>query len=266
MLSFLIQFNRFVTIATFLASPGPDHPLPGTPRGMARIPAGVYHPFFIGAKDPKEIQIKAFNLDILPVTTGQFLEFVRANPRWRRSTVRRIFADESYLTNWAADLDPGANAPLNTPVVYVSWFAAKAYADWKGQRLPSTAEWEYAAAAGFTRPDGSNDVVFRAHVSQWYASAGPRQLPAVGAGRKNFWGIQDLHGLIWEWTVDFNSAMATGDSRGDGTLDRRLFCGNGAQGARDATDYPAFMRYAFRSSLKADYNVHNLGFRCASDL
>ena len=49
-------------------------------------------------------------------------------------------------------------------------------------------------------------------------------------------------------------------------LDRQLFCGGGSQGARDVQIYPAFMRYGFRSSLKANYCVHNLGFRCAKDL
>ena len=60
--------------------------------------------------------------------------------------------------------------------------------------------------------------------------------------------------------------MVTGDSRGDTGLDRQLFCGSGAQGAKDRSDFPAFMRFAYRSSLKAGYTVHNLGFRCAQDL
>ncbi len=60
--------------------------------------------------------------------------------------------------------------------------------------------------------------------------------------------------------------MIFGDSRDDGVLDRRFFCGASAQDAQDVDDYPAFMRYAFRSSLKADYCIHNLGFRCAKDL
>ena len=45
-----------------------------------------------------------------------------------------------------------------------------------------------------------------------------------------------------------------------------FFAARVAQGARDVENYPAFMRYGFRSSLKADYCVHNLGFRCAKDL
>lgn len=236
------------------------------PAGMARIPDGVFHPFFVATNDVREIPVKAFFLDVLPVSNGDFLEFVRANPNWRRSNVKRIFADESYLKEWSGDLEPGTNAPLNVPVTEVSWFAAKAYADWKGKRLPTVSEWEYAASAGFTRADGTNDAAFEASVLQWYTTPNPERLPSVDSGRANFWGVKDLHGLVWEWTLDFNTAMVTGDARNDAGLDRQLFCGAGSQNARNPGDYPAFMRYGFRSSLKANYCVHNLGFRCAKDL
>ena len=88
----------------------------------------------------------------------------------------------------------------------------------------------------------------------------------VGVGRANYFGAQDMHGLVWEWVSDFNTAMVTGDARGDTGLDRQLFCGSGSLGVKDRSNFPAFMRYGFRSSLKANYTVHNLGFRCAKDL
>jgi len=84
--------------------------------------------------------------------------------------------------------------------------------------------------------------------------------------RANLHGIRDLHGLVWEWTGDFNSAIVTGDARGDTGLERQLFCGAGSLGAKDTSNYPAFMRFGFRSSFKAGYTVHNLGFRYARDL
>jgi len=234
------------------------------PAGMASIPDGVYRPLFRAETDSKEVPVKAFALDILPVTNGDFLEFVRANPRWQRSSVKRIFADESYLKNWNADLEPGTNSPSNVPVTHVSWFAAKAYAQWKGNRLPTVAEWEYAASASPTRADGENDAEFKQQILQWYSSP-TEEISRVGAGHTNFWGVHDLHGLVWEWVADFNTAMVTGDARGDTGPDRQLFCGSGSQGAKDTGNFPAFMRYGFRSSLKADYCVHNLGFRCAKD-
>jgi len=236
------------------------------PSAMARIPADMFRPLFISTNDLKEIPVKSFFLDTRPVTNRDFLEFLRSNPGWQRSRVKRIFADETYLKSWTADLEPGADAPAQAPVTHVSWFAAKAYADWKGKRLPTVAEWELAASAGFARPDGENEEAFKNRVLEWYNKPNPARLPDVGAGRTNFWGIHDLHGLVWEWTDDFNISMVTGDARNDSSIDRQLFCGGGAQGARDVKNFPAFMRYGFRSSLKAAYCVHNLGFRCAKDL
>lgn len=235
------------------------------PAGMAAISGGVFKPLFRSTADFKEVAVKPFCLDVLPVTNEDFLRFVRANPRWQRAVVKRLFADESYLKNWASDLELGPNAAPNAPVTFVSWFAAKAYAQWSGKRLPTTAEWELVAAAGYTNVDGEVDQPFKRDLLTWYASPA-QKLANVGAGRTNFWGVHDLHGLVWEWVADFNTSMVTGDARGDTGLDRQLFCGSGAVGAKDVSNYAAFMRYGFRSSLKADYCVHNLGFRCAKDL
>lgn len=234
------------------------------PVGMTLIPAGVYHPLFHGKLDPVEIGVKRFYLAEEPVSNAEFLAFVRANPRWQRSNVSPLFADKMYLAKWAGDLQLGSNAPAQAPVTCVSWFAARAYAEWKGWRLPTLAEWEYAAAASASRPDGENDPKFQAQVLAWYAESNPTENRSMGGGQGNYYGVRDLHGLIWEWVADFNSALFSGDAA-DGGVDGRLFCGAGAQSSQDVADYPAFMRYAFRSSLKASYCIHNLGFRCAKD-
>lgn len=236
------------------------------PVGMALISSGSYRPLFRGGNDLKEIPVEAFLLEVSPVTNADFLDFVRANPRWRRSQVKRLFADVNYLKAWAGDLDTGTNVLADAPVTWVSWFAAKAYCAWRGKRLPTVAEWEYAASASATQLDGRQDAEFRKQISAWYATPAPAQLPSVSQSPTNLHGVRGLHGLVWEWVADFNTAMVTGDARGDSGLDRQLFCGSGAAGAKDTGDYPAFMRFGFRSSLKADYTVHNLGFRCARDL
>ena len=233
---------------------------------MVCVSNGVFRPLFRSLTDAKEISVKSFLLDVEPVTNRKFLEFVRANPRWQRSQVKRIFADEKYLLHWAGDLELGTNAMPAQPVVWVSWFAAKAFAQWHGKRLPTLAEWELAAAASPTLADGTNDAAFQRDILRWYSTPSSNVLPFVESGPINFWGVRDLHGLVWEWVSDFNSATVTGDARGDTGLDRQLFCGAGAIGAKDVQNFPAFMRYGFRSSLKAAYTVHNLGFRCAKDL
>ena len=236
------------------------------PPDMACVSNGVFRPLFRSQTDLKEVPVKSFYLDVVPVTNERFQEFVRANPRWQRSQVKRIFADENYLKHWAGDLTLGTNALPNQPVVWVSWFAAKAFAHWRGKRLPTVAEWEVAAAASPALADGTKDAGFQRDILRWYSTSSSGVLPAVESGPTNFWGVRDLHGLVWEWVSDFNSATVTGDARGDTGLDRQLFCGAGAIGAKDVQNFPAFMRYGFRSSLKAAYTVHNLGFRCAKDL
>lgn len=240
-----------------------EPPATVAPVGMALVPAGRHVPLFRGEREPKDIRVAAFWLDVRPVTNHEFLAFLQAHPKWQRSQVKRLFADENYLQRWTGDLEPGKNAPPDAPVTHVSWFAAKAYCAWKGGRLPTTAEWEYAAAASPKRADGENDPEFVLQVRRWYSTAAPAEPPLVGQGMPNLFGIFDLHGVGWEWVADFNIAMVTGDARGDTGLDRQLFCGAGSEGAKNVANFPAFLRYGFRSSLQAHYTLHNLGFRCA---
>jgi len=230
---------------------------------MVLIPAGDYRPLLRGKDDSASVPVAAFHLDVRPVTNGDFLAFVTANPQWRRSRVSPLFADEGYLADWDGDLAPGPGAPADSPVVRVSWFAARAFAAWMGKRLPTTAEWERAASAGYTTADGVREPAYRADVLAQLAEPTPRPLPAAGRGRENFFGVRDLGGAVWEWVDDFNTALVTRELRAASALDRDLFCGAGSVGARDRADYPAFMRAAFRSSLRAGYVVPNLGFRCA---
>lgn len=230
---------------------------------MTRVPAGIYEPLLRTQDEPAQVDVAPFWLDVRPVTNAEFLAFVQANPKWRRSQVSPLFADAGYLANWAGDLDLGPLASPAAPVVRVSWFAARAYARAGGKRLPTTAEWERAAAAGFNEVEGRKDAEFQATILAWLARPTPAHFANAGSGRPNVFGVRDLHGLVWEWVDDFSTAMVTGESRADTGLERNLFCGAGAAGARDPSDFPAFMRTGLRSSLRANYAVPNLGFRCA---
>lgn len=232
-------------------------------RGMVRIPAGTYAPMIRMKDEPERVEVAGFWLDERPVTNAEFLAFVKEIPAWRRSAVSPLFADTGYLGDWAGDLELGPSAPAGAPVVRISWFAARAFARHHGKRLPTTAEWERAAAAGYATEIGANEPGFAASVLAWFTRPNPVTLPLAGAGRANFFGARDLFGLVWEWVDDFNTAMVTGESRADTGLERNLFCGAGAAGVRDPSDYAAFMRAGYRSSLRANYAVPNLGFRCA---
>ena len=232
---------------------------------MVRIDGGVYRPVYPPSPEEKELEVAPFLLDERAVTNGEFLAFVRAHPRWRRDRVPRLFAGAAYLSHWAGPLDPGAGAPLDAPVVQVSWFAAKAYCEAQGKRLPTEKEWEYVAAASADAPDAREDPAWVAEILAWYAKPNPKVLPPAGRGRPNFHGVRDLHGLVWEWVADFNNALVVGDSREDGAPDTSRFCGAAAVTAARKSDYASFMRFAFRSALHAASTTANLGFRCASD-
>jgi formylglycine-generating enzyme required for sulfatase activity len=203
----------------------------------------------------------AFWMDAHPVTNSDFLKFVRKHREWQRSRVKRLFAESSYLAHWSTELDYGDSAQADRPVINVSWFAAKAYCKARGATLPTVDQWEYVAAASAEKPDASRDPQFQSFLRTWYSRPTPSELPSVGS-LENYYGVSDLHGVVWEWTLDFSSALVTGESRADASLERSLFCGSGAAGASDFENYAAFMRYAFRSSLEARYSVPNLGFRC----
>lgn len=226
------------------------------------IPAGEYRALFATAEQPPQ-SISAFWLDRLPVTNAAFAEFVARHPRWQRGQISPLFADSRYLQAWQSDGNGHYAPPVDeaqAPVTHVSWFAAKAYCQAQGGRLPTTAEWEYVAATG------SNDPLHdEQRILAWYSAPTPRIAPPVGQREANRYGIHDLHGLIWEWTQDFASAMTTGESRGDSAIDNQFFCGSAAAGSADPSQYAAFMRYALRSSLQGNYSVVNLGFRCAYD-
>ena len=233
-----------------------------SPGGMQPIPEGYYQPFF---KTPTNLPVKvhSFLLDETAVTNGDFLEFVKANPQWQRSRVNRLFADTNYLRHWKSDLNIGDPGLEKSPVVHVSWFAARAYATWKGKRLPTVAEWEFAAKG---KSQDRQMTSLADYILRWYATPNPAQMPPVRSAYRNEFGVFDMHGLIWEWTFDFNSFTTSFDGRGITADEIQAFCAGGTINVNDPNDMPGFMRFSFRGSLKGNFCIANLGFRCAKDI
>ena len=261
------RFAAALALAVGVAAPSAAQSSPAA--GMAVIPAGEYRPLYVesdadrkSSGDASGLLVGEFLMDERAVSNAEFLRFVRAAPKWRRSRAPKIFTDKSYLAHWGGDDDLGGADP-DGPAVNVSWFAASAYCRARGKALPTVAQWERAAAASETEEDGAADPEFVRRILEWYSAPADRPV-AASAGFRNLHGVRDMHGLIWEWTLDFNSELVTGESRGDTGLSRQLFCGGASIGAADPRDYPAFMRRAFRSSLEGRYAVGSLGFRCAA--
>lgn len=230
---------------------------------MAVIKGGAFVPLY--GTDSLPVTVKNFKMDIYPVTTSEYLLFVKQYPKWQKSKVLRLFADQNYLSNWMSDTIIGPSTSSNAAATNISWFSAKDYCHCQGKRLPTVDEWEYAAMASDALPDARHTPNYNAIILGWYEKPKTFNNP-VGSTFKNYYGVYDLHGLVWEWTLDFNSILISGESRKDVDDDSSLFCGSGAVGANDLMNYAAFMRYALRGSLKANYAMKNLGFRCVSTI
>jgi len=230
---------------------------------MQTIRAGVFIPLY-GSTEEGNVRVGSFKLDRFAVTNAQYLDFLKQHPSYQRSQIKALFASKSYLSHWKSDLDFGDLNP-QAPVTNVSWFAAKKYCECQGKRLPTLDEWEYVAMSDAQQLDAREKEAYNQYILAWYETP-KTYLNPVGSTLKNYWGVYDMHGLIWEWVFDYNSIFLSGESRKDKGNDENLFCGSASINASDLMDYAAFMRYGFRGSLRANFTTKNLGFRCAKDL
>lgn len=233
-------------------------------KNMLKIEGGSYRPF-VGKESDSLTFVNSFLMDETAVTNAEFLEFLKKNPQWTKSQVLKLFADSTYLHSWKSDYEFPADVSPQAPVTNVSWYAAKAYAQSVGKRLPTVDEWEYAARASEKLKDATENPEFTTKILKLYQQKYGYKKP-VKQHEANAWGIYDLYGTIWEWTEDFNSVMMTGESRKDNTVNETLFCAGASVTSSDLRNYAAFIRFAMRGSMKANYTVNNLGFRCVKDL
>lgn len=231
-----------------------------TPNNWVKIPSGRFYPFFADTTVP--VDIESFQIMTTQVTNADYLEFVKKNPQWRRSKIKKLFAEKTYLNYWQSDTILGPMANPNAPVVMVSWFAANAYCSWKGGRLADIREWEYVASASKTKKYSYKDESFSTELLGMYERMPKLPLPNVGERFKNYYGVYDMHGLVWEWTRDFNSVIISSDSRDKSNVNGKFFCAAGSIGSVDPNNYSAFVRYSIWSSLKAKFCLKNVGFRC----
>lgn len=227
-----------------------------TPAGMVLIPAGS---FLMGSATGQaneapehEVSLTAFYLDIFEVSNAQYRACVEAGGCTPGNKV------DSFTYQGYRD-DPGYN---NYPVMGVTWDQAQAYCRWAGKRLPTEAEWEYAASGpeNFTWPWGNT---FNAQLSA--ASAGDTQPVDSYPGGVSPFGVYNMAGNVGEWVADVydetfyanspvNNPISTGDGAG------RIF-----RGGSFANPDGAFFTTSRRYGNARTFNDVDVGFRCAQD-
>ena len=228
---------------------------------QAAIPAGMFQPLY-AEMGMERAHVGAFRIDREPVTRGDF----EALCRTQSVVAARCGGEHSQRIRLSLGL--GQRHPRGSddrrPVTDVSGFAAKAYCEWRGARLPTLNEWEYVAAASSTKRDASHDAAHLASLVAIYSARAGHPVGKIGESRPNAFGVSDLHELVWEWTSDFDGS-AHGMHASE-THDHRASCASAALDATTTTDYAAFLRNAFRAGLTRRSTARSLGFRCASPL
>jgi formylglycine-generating enzyme required for sulfatase activity len=251
----------------------------------------------------RAVTLDPFLTDSTPVTNDRFAEFIAAtNYRTEAQTFGWSFVFWKHIPKqrynelvedtvaavpwwckvpgayWNAPEGPGSNVDArgDHPVVHVSWNDAAAYAAWSGLRLPTEAEWEYAARGGLEqklypwgdklRPNGEHRCnIWQGHfpnedtADDGYAGTSP-----VDAFPPNGFGLYSIIGNTWEWCADWfgtGTDRATGIEHltGPATGQARLMKGGSFLCHKS---YCNRYRVAARTSNTPDSSTSNIGFRC----
>lgn len=207
--------------------------------------------------------IKPFLMRSTLVSVADFERFVQTHPYWQRGHGAMLLQGNGYLQSWSYPDRLGdenkEKASRGKPVTEVSWYAARAYCQAEGGRLPNWFEWEYVAAADKHEPDAR-------HLPNYGQNLINTLKDAANIPAGNFYGIRQMHGALWEWVEDYQSLFApNADPRDPGTGNQLGTCGGAALAFRDRSDFTMMMRIAALSSMQPDQSSSAISFRCVRD-
>ena len=231
-------------------------PVGDVPEGMALIKGGT---FLMGSNANERypsfpahpVTVGSFYMDTREVTNSEYDAYCRAT-------------GHKYPEFWGMDIYKSGPGYPDHPVIGVSQYDAALYAEWAGKRLPTEAEWEYAARGGVEEmdyPHGEKADRALARFNDPHAEKGP--VP-VGSYEPNGYGLYDMSGNVWEWVADwfdaaYYSESPDRDPKGPGTGNFRVFRGGGWHSG------PGCSMVHHRNALPRHCVDMAGGFRCVKD-
>jgi formylglycine-generating enzyme required for sulfatase activity len=221
--------------------------------GMLLIPGGEFEMGDDSRADRRPVhvvRVDSFYMDAREVTNAEYLAFCEET-------------DRGLPEFWGLDrYRSGPDFP-DHPVVGVSWYDATAYAEWCGKRLPTEAEWEYAARGGLAgEPYPHGDTLEPANGN--YSKSELGGPASVGSYSPNGYGLYDMLGNVCEWVYDrfdrdYYSVSPAENPTGPEEGTHRVIRGGGWHTG------PGCMGVYHRNALPGNWLDINVGFRCARD-
>ena len=266
---------------------------------MVSIPGGTFRMGDLsgeGDDDEKPVHsvtVSAFSMGKYEVTVGQFRRFVEAKD-YRTDAERNAdgnegcyayTADEGWKWRWGLSWrNPGYSVGDDHPVVCVSWNDVQAFVAWlteqtgESYRLPTEAEWEYAARAGSTTKyhfgnsesqlcryaNHADDSTEYSDRNKSCSDGVDERTATVGRYQPNSYGLYDMHGNVWEWVSDCHNDSYLG-APADGSAWTSRDCSVRVRRGGSWSSRPGYLRSANRGTYSRSDRGDGVGFRLVQD-
>jgi len=240
------RFILAVLIVLFAAQAQATEP----PEGMVRVPGGC---FMMG--------------------TDKVFYYEHDEKNTREQPAHKVCVDDFYMDatevpqkKWdlLMKVNNSAMQGPDLPVTHIQWHEARAYCKRRGHRLPSEAEWEYAARAGSQADNPWGDGIDRDYL--WYEGNSVRRVQPVGKKKPNAFGLHDMMGNVWEWVEDwfyihyYENSPVKNPKGPEQRVSFRVI--RGASWLDGAESIRVTIRYPGETDMTEDFWV---GVRCAAD-
>ena len=250
--SFLFVISSFLIILNLSAqtSASSDSSMSLIPGGEFMMGKGNHSgPDFSPAH---KVVLDSFYIDKYQVTNRDYMKYCEAT-------------GTNYPEFWNTEIFRSGKSFLDYPVVGINWIDAIKYAEWTGKRLPTEAEWEYAARGGLIENEYPNGNQWQYEKAKQNSSGWQNLIFPVGTREPNGYGLYDMADNVWEWVMDgydesyYQTSPVNNPKGPDKKLNKVIRGGSWHSGAMCKRVY-------FRKGIPANWCDFSIGFRCAKSI